>query len=318
MGEQELSANEIEYLAWRLLAAILEYVSGDVIVADLHPGQGQYDCLSLVSLTPKPLIMLNRNGSSASTTDGHVENIWERAVREGVHETAMEILSQSRMGINLEKHNVHKDLILTCRRMARWIRFRSDKRGKAICCWIDDTYYVGPATSLLSGVVIPDAWKNQDDPYPNSDWSAWLFGLTIDEKVVGLVNMKTGDAIQSDGSKMERWYEPLAAEPKLRVRTPEIITLPSEIPDEEILNLFRKVSRFNGYEVFGDKLAELSSEIATEWEKNGSLPEELEKLQGALFFESRRARFTDSYPKGRELNYIKALARAIDAAEVNK
>ena len=49
MAENKLSPNEIEYLSWMLMARGLEFIDLDLNLADLHPGGGQYDCLSLIS-----------------------------------------------------------------------------------------------------------------------------------------------------------------------------------------------------------------------------------------------------------------------------
>lgn len=312
MTENELTSNEIEYLAWRLLAVILEKIDEEVIVADLHPGGGQYDCLALVTKQPKPLLMLNRNGISANLAGALIENIWEKALKNGIEETALFILAQANGGIDVKKKPEKNLLALTCRRIARWVRFQSQKKGKAVCCWIDDTYYVGPANALLSQVQVPEEWKKLPAPYPNSDWSAWLFALTVDDQVKGLVNMLTGDAIDTSGAKLEKWNEPLGAEAKLRKPLPRAITMPFEVPTDEVLMLFRKIGNFNGYQVFGDNLAEISEQIANQWGETGSLPDELDKLKGALFFIARKSRFTDHYPTGRELEFVKALGFAID------
>ena len=59
MTDQELTPNQIEYLSWKVMAGILERIDGELFLADLHPGGGQYDCLSLVSSDPEIVLMLN-------------------------------------------------------------------------------------------------------------------------------------------------------------------------------------------------------------------------------------------------------------------
>ena len=94
MAENELTPNEIEYLSWGVMAEILERIDGDVVIADLQPGGGQYDCLSLVTSSPEILLMLNRNGTSASSGDEIVHHIWERAAINDEQEAALYILSE--------------------------------------------------------------------------------------------------------------------------------------------------------------------------------------------------------------------------------
>jgi hypothetical protein len=313
MSETGLSKNAIERLAWQILGSILARIDGDLYVGDLHPGGGQYDCLSLITSTPNPLVMLNRAGDSALIGDTVVEDIWLKGVREKADKTALYILEKSNLTINDANAERNKDLILTCKRMSRWVQSQRKLEAKPICCWIDDTYFVGPATTLLEQVEIPAAWKAQEPPYESSDWSAWLYALTVEGKVNGLVNMKTGDAINSDGSKLDTWYEKFVPPPvKKSVEKPAYITFPLEIPTDEILAIFRKVSTFNGYKVFGDGLAEMAQSVFENWDKNQDLPRDLDQIKGALFFEFRKSHHTDQYPKGRELLYVKALAEAID------
>jgi hypothetical protein len=87
---------------------------------------------------------------------------------------------------------------------------------------------------------------------------------------------------------------------------------PIENPTEEVLKIFRMVSTFNGYNVFGDELASIATSVAENWSNTGELPEEIEKIKGALFFEFRRTHHTGQYPEGADLLYVKALGQAID------
>ena len=97
-----------------------------------------------------------------------------------------------------------------------------------------------------------------------------------------------------------------------KVRKVESFAEPIENPTEEVLKIFRKVSSFNGYNVFGDELASVASSVAEGWSNKGELPEDIEKIKGALFFEFRRAHHTGQYPEGDDLLYVKALGQAID------
>ena len=311
MAENKLSPNEIEYLSWMLMARGLEFIDLDLHLADLHPGGGQYDCLSLITKDGEVFLMLNRNGTSAESDSGIIHDIWENASKHGARSTIMDAFTE----LEVDMYDVIEekaDLIRTCKRMASWVRHQSNKKGKAICCWIDDTYFVGPSANLLSQVAIPDLWTTQDPPRRSTDWSAWLYALTIDEKVVGLVNMKNGDAINPDGTSMTRWYEEKMVVPRKKIKKVQSFAEPIENPSEEVLKIFRKVSSFNGYTVFGDELASVASSVAEIWLDTGELPEDDKKIKGALFFEWRKSHHTGQYPEGKELLYVKALGQAID------
>lgn len=217
MAEKMLTPNQIEYLSWGVIAHILERIDGGLFIADLHPGGGQYDCLSLVTSAPEIVLMLNRNGTSAKGGDGLVHGIWERAAIEDTDEAALYILSELGLYVDEDAQKCNKDLIVTCNRIAYWVRKLSKGLGKARCCWIDGIYGVGPANSLLDQVRIPDSWKAMDAPYRGSDWSALVYAMTLpdnermNDKVVGLVNMKTGEAIIADGSEWVEWKKPIPA-----------------------------------------------------------------------------------------------------------
>ena len=311
MAENELTPNEIEYLSWALMSRALEFLDLDLHLADLHPGGGQYDCLSLITKDSQVFLMLNRNGTSAASNSGIVEDIWEKAAEDGTRSTIMDAFFE----LDIDMRDAAKEnaaLILTCKRMVRWIRHQSSKKGSAICCWLDDAYFVGPSKNLLSQVMIPGSWNTQDPPRESTDWSAWLYALTIDGKVIGLVNMKTGDAVNPDGTPMAQWYEekfPISAK---KIKKVEPFSQSIEVPTEEVLKIFRKVSTFNGYKVFGDELASVATSVAVEWSNTGELPEDIEKIKGALFFEFRRTHHTGQYPEGNDLLYVKALGQAID------
>ena len=312
MAENELSPNEIEYLSWKLMAGALEFIDLDLHLADLHPGGGQYDCLSLITNDSDIILMLNREGTSAASNTGFVHDIWESASKNGVRSTIMDTLTELDIDMHGEVEEEKADIILTCNRMARWIRHQSKKKGSAICCWIDDTYFVGPSKNLLSQALIPGLWTTQEPPRESTDWSAWIYALTIDEKVIGLVNMKTGDAINPDGTRMSQWYDEKFPVSPNKVKKVESFAEPIENPTEEVIKIYRKVGSFNGYNVFGDQLASVASSVEEGWLNSGRLPADIEAIKGALFFEFRRTHHTGQYPEGKDLLYVKALGLAID------
>ena len=315
MASTEITDHQKEFLAWKIMAEALRFVDADLVFADLHPGGGQYDCLSLISRESEIVLMLNRAGSSAAGKTGHVENIWESVLEEGVYSTTVRILAELGIGMYNKNDRASEDSgqVIACELISRWVHSQSKKiLGKAICCWIDDTYYVGQAKSLLDQVEIPQSWKALEPPYNGTDWSAWLFALTMEDKVVGMVNMKTGEAINSDGSPKKNWHVNSVPAKKKVMKKPEVISFPEEVPSAEVLSYFRKVGRFDGYKVFGENLASVAESVSEHWRKTGDLPRDIEQIKGALFFEWRRTHHTGQYPEGEDLRFIQLLATEID------
>ena len=324
MAENQLTPNQIEYLSWGVMAEILERIDGDVVIADLQPGGGQYDCLSLVTSSPEILLMLNRNGTSASSGDEIVHDIWERAAINDEQEAALYILSELGLFVDEDAEEKNKELIKTCKRIAYWVRSRSKGLGKAQCCWIDGNYGVGPANDLLSQVNIPDSWKALDAPYNGSDWSALIYAMTLPDektgdKVVGLVNMKTGEAINPDGSPWVEWNKPI---PPMRRIVPTdktiggapktAIQLPNIEPHPDALAAFRKVANFDGYKVLGEDLAPIANAIIEQWYEDKTLPTDKDQLKGTLFYIWRQSRFIDGFPDKDDVPFLQALVAAIE------
>ena len=324
MAENQLTPNQIEYLSWGVMAEILERIDGDVVIADLQPGGGQYDCLSLVTSSPEILLMLNRNGTSASSGDEIVHDIWERAAINDEQEAALYILSELGLYVDEDAEEKNKELIKTCKRIAYWVRSRSKGLGKAQCCWIDGNYGVGPANNLLSQVKIPDSWEALDAPYNRSDWSALIYAMTLPDektgdKVVGLVNMKTGEAINPDGSQWVDWHKPIPAMRRIVPTDKTIggapktaIQLPSIELHPEALAAFRKVANFDGYKVLGEDLAPIANAIIEQWYEDKTLPTDKDQLKGTLFYIWRQSRFIDGFPDEDDVPFLQALVAAIE------
>jgi hypothetical protein len=324
MAENQLTPNQIECLSWGVMAEILERIDGDVVIADLQPGGGQYDCLSLVTSSPEILLMLNRNGTSAKSGDEIVHDIWERAAINDEQEAALYILSELGLYVDEDAEEKNKELIKTCKRIAYWVRSRSKGLGKAQCCWLDGNYGVGPANSLLSQVKIPDSWKSLDAPYNGSDWSALIYAMTLpdektDYKVVGLVNMKTGEAINPDGRPWLEWSKPI---PPMRRIVPTdktiggapktVIQLPNIEPHPDGIAAFRKIANFDGYKVLGEDLAPIANAIIEQWYEDKTLPTDKDQLKGTLFYLWRQSRFIDGFPDDDDIPFLQALVAAIE------
>jgi|GEM_PF-2227560 len=328
MADKELTPNQIEFLSWDVMSEVLRIIAEDVFIADLEPGGGQYDCLSLVTSTPEIVLMLNRNGTSAASggESESVSGIWERAITMDTRETALHIMSELNLPADNEYAKHNRELIKICKRIAYWVRSGSKGLGKAKCCWVDGTYGAGPAGHLLSQVVIPESWKLLDAPYRGSDWSALIYAMTLGDeklgdKVVGLVNMKTGEAINPDGSSWVEWQKPLPAVARIVPRNrklgggPKIMQVPYIAPHPDGVAAFRTLKNFNGYKVMGEDLAPISNAIAEQWYEDETLPTEVDQLKGTLFYMSRKAKFIDGFPDEEDVPFLQALVAAIAASE---
>ena len=70
---------------------------------------------------------------------------------------------------------------------------------------------------------------------------------------------------------------------------------------------------FDGYEYTGGQRGckALAEWMRDDWREASLLPAHLSELRAALFYEQRRARWTDTDPQGADLRYIRALVAAI-------
>src|SRR5438034_11063609 len=70
---------------------------------------------------------------------------------------------------------------------------------------------------------------------------------------------------------------------------------------------------FDGYEYTGGQrgCAALAEWMRDDWRDLHQLPAHLSELRAAVFYEQRRARWTDTDPRGADLRYIRALVAAI-------
>jgi hypothetical protein len=318
MTQRELSRSEIHSLSWRLIAQLILEVEDEVAIADLHPGDGQYDCLSLINTRAEQVVLLNRNGSSAANAAGIVHDIWDLAAQD--LESAMTtVIKNLKIPVSLFDGAERKPTVVACRKVARWLAQSDDGERSALCCWFDSSYGAGPAEQLLSAFAIPESWKVLPAPYVGSEWSAWLYALTIDEAPVALVNTHTGEAIAPSGAIWELWEQMLAPRAKSAktsaATTPKVVSLPAQSVDDESRKLFSRVFSFDGYQVFGkENLQEIARTTAEQWESTHSLPADVAILKGVLFLAWRTQRFVDGYPSAEDMPFLQALATAIDSA----
>jgi hypothetical protein len=92
---------------------------------------------------------------------------------------------------------------------------------------------------------------------------------------------------------------------------PDPIPVPGSSADWHEIGYFSL--SFNAYDRLGgfDPVSKLAKGTKKRWASIGKLPEGLDKLRAALFFEQRSYRHSDSEPQGTELSYIHALLAAI-------
>jgi hypothetical protein len=92
----------------------------------------------------------------------------------------------------------------------------------------------------------------------------------------------------------------------------ESIPVPPEgVPFFPDINLFALT--YNAYDRLGgfDPVAKLGNGVKARFVSDGTLPDDLDKLRAALFFEQRRYHHFGEGPNGPGLNYIEALVGAI-------
>lgn len=314
-----LTPSQIYPLSWLVMGELIKLIPGDICIADLHPGGGMYECLSVIDHKEGVILMMNRDGSSANCADEIISEIWELAASEGPRECALHILSESNFSVDLQPATGRMELQETCRRVSRWLRQHSKEvEARAVCLWLDDPNFVGPAASLIAKASIPDSWKKMGSPYIGADWQAWIYAMVVGETLHGIVNMKTGEALLPDGSRWEQWFNKLGAESLVRPRGQsgrKIISLPIGLPYPEARKYFSKVGSFNGYEVFGEELSSIAKAVTEHWYERGELPSELDQIKGTLFYAWRSSRFIDGFPDETDIPFLKALADAIDRFE---
>ena len=200
----DLGPRSKEILSWMVLSELLKVVSDDVFVGVLHPGDGQYDCLSLLTANQGTPIMLNREGSSAIVNGQVVGNIWPRAAVDP-NQSCMFIVSKADIGLESDGISSNRQVVVdTCIRIASFLNEGYNSNLKAVWGWSDSTYGSGPS-SLLSNFDIAEEWKVIAGPSDSISWQGWLFCITQDDKPVILVNMKTGESIDYQGKNWNGW-----------------------------------------------------------------------------------------------------------------
>ena len=70
---------------------------------------------------------------------------------------------------------------------------------------------------------------------------------------------------------------------------------------------------YNAYSRSGDfdSVARIDREVRQTWNRNATLPDEIERCRTVLFFEQRRFRHLDAEPKGENDRFVRAVLNQI-------
>lgn len=336
----EIPNSQIQANAWRLAGDVAKLLPMEVRVADLHPGGGQYECLSLITAAePTPIFMVNRVGQSANLARASATYVWRRMETEGSKSLANELFRNSGIPSNANVPIFNVELANSCFKIADWISTNSSKAPIAVCFWFDSPEYVGQSEVLINGFEIPEIWREFDAPYEGSDWSAWVYALFTREDPsspipVAAINLKLNQAVDPEGKEWRAW---LKKKPMTKAKIKELekkkivaksiqtktskptstnpfFTHEESANRERALELFRKLNGFDGYKAMGgsESLENFANAVMEQWHKDSRLPESLDALKSALFYEFRRSHFISGYPDESQLPYLQALADAIE------
>ena len=197
----EIGPKSKEALSWMVISEVLVQSGLDLDIAVLHPGGGQYDTLSLVTFDGHPVVQINRNGMNAVAGSELVENIFVSAAK------SPELAGQ-KIVRNLEVDEVvplsahRKKRIELAVQIGNFLA--ANLSGKAHCewGWFDSTYGAGPNPNLQA-FQLPESWKQQQGLFKETGWGSGLFLLFKNESPFAVVNMITGEIVDSKGSHVK-------------------------------------------------------------------------------------------------------------------
>jgi hypothetical protein len=80
-------------------------------------------------------------------------------------------------------------------------------------------------------------------------------------------------------------------------------------PTAELHTIWEFALTWNGYNRRGgfQPAADVANRVSQAWRNGDQLPEDVDDLRTALFFEQRRYRHSDTTPTGRGADYVRAL-----------
>ena len=203
MTKMELEFRVKAYLSWAIATVLIANLDEDVCVAELYPGDGQYDCLALINRDPNSIVQINRNGESVLANDVAMSGVFSRAAVDP-YKAGMYILSRSEFPVKLDVPQERVATLQAMTNIANWLNLNIGKNSEAICAWFDGSYGAGPSVKL-DRFVVPASWQNDQPPYPGAGWQAWLWILQIEDEPIALVNLQNGEAVAPDGTEWKSW-----------------------------------------------------------------------------------------------------------------
>lgn len=193
---KDLSYPIKELLSWMTAAYLLQVIEEPLRLFETHPGDGMYDCLTLMAPDGSPVISMNRNGQSAIVDGEVVPDIWSLAGQtpgKGPRDLARELIAES--GLDLNPDQAPNGTALAAVTVANWLNLNRDRRVQAIPIWQYDGFTGGDTeqVSLLEGFGDIDGWLRQPTALEGLTSTSWLFALILDDVPVQLVNTRTGE-----------------------------------------------------------------------------------------------------------------------------
>jgi hypothetical protein len=200
MSETTIGPRTKEALSWMVISEVLRKSSLDLDIAVLHPGDGQYDTLSLVAYEGNSVVQINRNGTNALAGDELVEGIFSTAAK-SPSKAADRILDcisiTSEPGLSASK----RARIESAVKIANFLSFYINSHGHCEWGWNDSTYGVGPSP-CVHDFVIPESWKQQKGRFIETGWQSGIFLLYLKDVPKAAVNLVSREMVNPEGKKI--------------------------------------------------------------------------------------------------------------------
>lgn len=193
-SQQDISYREKVRLSWALLARIASQVDIEVAPAVLHPGGGQYDCLSLIDADGRQLVMMNRNGESTELAGKQFNDTWTKAAKDA-SQTALKIVKKSGMPVSNPSETPNRLLVSA----AQLVEFHlEDERADVRWMWFDGDEESGPNDQAIRGFDVPSHWSSLVPPTRYIGWQAWLWLVSYEGRPSSLINVSSGEVVYAD------------------------------------------------------------------------------------------------------------------------
>ena len=184
-------------LSWMVITEIYKLIQENCTIAELHPGGGLYNTLSLVG--KHPLVQLNRNGSSALIEGAElISDFWPRALHDP-REAALFLLSESSIAIEPDLPQGKNSVVESMMKLSNALWEFKYLDIALVWGWAD-----WPESFEASGVTdnlpLPEHWKEYPGTYMDSDWRSQVWVLTLEGEPQFAFNMFTGEIVKLKGS----------------------------------------------------------------------------------------------------------------------